>query len=211
MTTLVDAITPDYSFIVTSQSRRDILDAAINVIAENTFENVTMDRIATQAGVSRLKLYREFGNRSVLVEAVIAYRLMLFDERFFAAEDGDLSLPVLIERYLIASAETSRQNPVSRRWASGSMKFIHAGSLIHRTSVATWGPVIQRANTRGGRPTSFSAEEVALWLMTLQYSLGRLVVETAIDELAVQSIIRHFVVPAFLTGKPTREAAVDKL
>ena len=188
---------PDYSAVAPGEVRRQILIAAIEVIAENEFENVTMDRIAAHAGVSRLKLYREFGNRSALIEAVIAFRLMSFDELFFRSTNISLPFSGLVESYLVTSADASRENSVTRRWASGSMKFIQVGSLIHRTSVATWTPVIEHAVSTSQFDAEFTPADLALWLMTLQYAFGRLVVEANLGPEQVRLLAGQFVSPAF--------------
>jgi AcrR family transcriptional regulator len=189
--------TADYSGVTPSNTQRQILDAAIEVLAENEFENFTMDKIAAHAGVSRLKLYRQFGNRTALIEAVIAYRLMQFDLRFFSTLDRKISVGHLVERYLSASVDASRNNPVSRRWASGGMKFIYVGSLIHLTAVATWSPVFEHSLSDRYAGNEPSVESMALWLIMLQYSLSRLTVETDIDETSTKKLVEQFVSPAF--------------
>ena len=187
----------DYSEIVPGERRRRLLTAAMDVIAANALENVTMDRIAKVAGVTRVTLYREFGNRGTLIEAVIAYRLVLFDERFFARIEPGLTLSELVERYLVASTQASKSNPVSRRWASGGMKFLYSGSLIDRVATATWTPVLERYAASDSRLNGIEAAEVGLWLIVLQYSLGRMVVETSCDDSAVLRLVSQFVSPAF--------------
>ena len=177
-----NVVEANYSAIVPGERRRRLLSAAMAVIAENELENVTMDRIANIAGVARVTLYREFGNRAAMIEAVIAYRLVLFDEHFFANAGDDSDLASLIQRYLIASVRASRTNPVTRRWASGGMRFIYSGSLIHQVSSATWTPVLDRLRKRRGEANRMKAEDLALWLTILQYSLGRMVVETGCDD-----------------------------
>ena len=187
----------DYSETVPGERRRRLLNAAMDVIAENALENVTMDRIAKVAGVTRVTLYREFGNRGTLIEAVIAYRLVLFDEQFFARIEPGLALSELVQGYLLASTQASKNNPVSRRWASGGMKFLYSGSLIHRVATATWAPVLAMYAGPGSPFSGIDAEEIGLWLIVLQYSLGRMVVETDCDERTVLSLVSQFVSPAF--------------
>lgn len=187
----------DYSEIVPGERRRQFLNAAMEVIAANALETVTMDRIAEAAGVTRVTLYREFGNRGALIEEVIAYRLVLFDEEFFARIEPGLALCELVKRYLVASTQASKSNPVSRRWASGGMKFLYSGSLIHRVATATWTPVLAGYAASGSRFNGIEAAEIGLWLIVLQYSLGRMVVETGCEESAVLSLVSQFVSPAF--------------
>ena len=197
MTTPTDKLA-DYSDIVPDERRRRLLNAAMDVMAANTLENMTMDSIALAAGVTRVTLYREFGNRGTLIEAVAAFRLMLFDERFFANAEQGLSFPDLVQSYLLASTRASKNDPVSRRWAGGGMKFIQSGSLIHRTASASWRPVIARYKVQGDSRRGVKAEEIALWLIILQYSLGRMMIETECDEQVILSLVMQFVSPAFL-------------
>ncbi len=194
-----DIASADYSEIVPDERRRRLLTAAMEIIAKDSLENVTMERIAREAKVTRVTLYREFGNRGTLIETVIAFRLMLFDENFFDRAAGDLPFPELVQRYLIASALASKSGPVARRWTRGGMKFLHSGSLIHRVATATWTPVLAKYNASGDPINGIKAEEIGLWLIVLQYSLGRMVFETGCDEQTVLTIVRQFVSPAFST------------
>lgn len=53
------------------QKRLAILDAARDLFLQGDFDRVTMDEIATQAGVSKLTVYSHFGEKDVLfAEAV---------------------------------------------------------------------------------------------------------------------------------------------
>ena len=194
-----DIASADYSEIVPDERRRRLLTAAMEIMAKDPLENVTMERIAREAKVTRVTLYREFGNRVTLIETVIAFRLMLFDENFFDRASGDLPFSELVQRYLIASALASKSGPVARRWTRGGMKFLHSGSLIHRVATATWTPVLAKYNALGDRINGIKAEEISLWLIVLQYSLGRMVFETGCDEQTVLTIVRQFVSPAFST------------
>ena len=188
----------DYSTIVPDKRRRRLLDAAMAVMADHTLETVTMDHIAKEAGVTRITLYREFGDRSTLMEAVAAFRLMTFDEQFFVRTDLSRSLASVVKDYLIASTSVSKNNPVSRRWAGGGMKFLHAGSLIHLTATATWSAVLKNHEIQGGATCALAPEDIGLWLIVQQYSLGRLVVETDCTVQTLSDLVGQFVSPAFL-------------
>ena len=187
----------DYSEIVPNERRRKLLYAAMQVIAKHDLQTITMDQIAHEAGVTRVTLYREFGSRGTLIEAVAAFRLMLFDEVFFASTDLEASFASVVERYLIESIRVLRSNPISRRWAGGGMKFLHPGSLIHRVATATWSPVHARYSTNIRTCDGDPVEQLAHWLIVLQYSLGRMVVETECDDQSVMAMVRQFVLPAF--------------
>ena len=200
------ALSADYSEIIPDDKRRRLLDAAMAVMADHKLESATMDRIAKAAGVTRITLYREFGDRSALMEAVAAFRLMTFDEQFFAHANLGMNLADLVKSYLVASTGVSKSNPVSRRWAGGGMKFLHAGSLIHRTAAATWRAVLQQYQARGDVLISLKPEDIGLWLIVQQYALGRLVVETECSDHELSELVGRFVAPAFLAPNPKSES-----
>lgn len=53
------------------QTRRDIIDAAWSVFAEFGYSGATLDTVATRAGVAVATIYRGFGSKAGLLEAVI--------------------------------------------------------------------------------------------------------------------------------------------
>ena len=52
-------------------SRERILEAAARVYARHGFRGATTRRIAIEAGVNEVTLFRTFGSKSVLLEAVL--------------------------------------------------------------------------------------------------------------------------------------------
>jgi AcrR family transcriptional regulator len=59
----------------TESNRRRILDAAYELIAEAGFHPVSVDAVADRAGVTRVTVYRHFGSKRGLFEAVSLHRL----------------------------------------------------------------------------------------------------------------------------------------
>jgi AcrR family transcriptional regulator len=57
------------------ETRRRILDAAYELIAEAGFHPVTVEAVADRAGVTRVTVYRQFGSKRELLEAVNVHRL----------------------------------------------------------------------------------------------------------------------------------------
>jgi AcrR family transcriptional regulator len=184
-----------YGDIVPDERRARMMRATMALVARTDVPNVTMDRIAEEAGVSRITLYREFGNRAALFEAVIAYRLMLFDWRYFEKNPLPATLPMLLEDYFVATTRISKRNPVTRRWVRGGLSFLRQGSMIHRVAVGTWRPII--AHYGLGERLPDSGREVGLWINVLQYAFARLSVEAGHEEDELRRQIRLFVAPAF--------------
>ncbi len=190
-------VTADYGELVPTERRARMLEATMTVVARDDVSGVTMDAIAKLANISRITLYREFGNRTELLEAAIAYRLMQFDRRFFERVTAPIGLADLVADYLLASIRISKRNAVTKRWTRGGMAFLRQNSSIHRTAVATWTPVIVYYKTKSRWNASISPEELASWISMLQYSFARLAIETDLDEPEMQRRIRVFVNPAF--------------
>lgn len=57
------------------RNRRAILDAAWDLIAEAGFHPVSLEVVAARAGVTRVTIYRQFGSKTGLFEAVLWDRL----------------------------------------------------------------------------------------------------------------------------------------
>lgn len=69
--------------------RRDLLDAASRVLAEEGLAALTMRRIAREVGASTMVLYTHFGDKDGLVEALLAEGFRRFAEALRAVERAD--------------------------------------------------------------------------------------------------------------------------
>lgn len=57
--------------IIQAYTKKDILKAAIDIIAKKGVQNLTMDRVAAEAGVAKGTLYTHFKNKKQIFEAAI--------------------------------------------------------------------------------------------------------------------------------------------
>jgi AcrR family transcriptional regulator len=94
-----------------------ILDAALDLAAASGLRNLTMEDVARGAGVGRMTVYRRFGNRDALVDALTAREL----RRCLAELDGASSADAPIEEQVAAGFATairlSREHPLLSRLA----------------------------------------------------------------------------------------------
>ena len=94
-----------------------ILDAALELVAASGLKHLTMDAAASRAGVGRMTVYRRFGGREGLIDALAARE----SRRCLAELDRsvDPSLPVAegIVRGFVASLRLMRSHPVLNRFA----------------------------------------------------------------------------------------------
>jgi AcrR family transcriptional regulator len=82
------------------QTRSRIIDALFELSGVRLFDEISLDAVAAQAGVSVQTLLRHFGNRDGLIEATAAMTLELVDdERAAPAGDVDEALRVLVDQY----------------------------------------------------------------------------------------------------------------
>jgi AcrR family transcriptional regulator len=100
----------------TSDKRRDIMQAALQLIAERGFHRAPMSEIAEKAGVAAGTIYRYFENKDVLISELhreLEYRIMA------VLQDGYPSGKPVRERFLYLIRELLRYfiaNPLHFRY-----------------------------------------------------------------------------------------------
>lgn len=182
------------------EKRLDMIRATIECLTRMGVRNTNMTHIAREAGVSRVTLYREFGTRGKLLEAVVVYRLRQFNEQFFTTVEAGLPFHELVQAYLGESVRFARSNPVTPRLTGGRMGFLKRGSLIREASRECWAPIIAEAQQKGDLSPGIDPGEAADWFLSLQYTLSRLSSEAGMDEVSLNNLIKSFVVPVFRIG-----------
>ena len=65
-----------------ARNRRRLLDVAARLVAEHGAQNVTMDQVATAAGVGKGTVFRRFGDRSGLMRALLDHAEKTFQQAF---------------------------------------------------------------------------------------------------------------------------------
>lgn len=94
-----------------------ILDAALGLAAASGLRHLTMDDVAARAGVGRMTVYRRFGSREALVDALTVRECRRCLDRIATAVD--VSAPIL-ERavaLLVAVLEVIDEHPLLARLA----------------------------------------------------------------------------------------------
>lgn len=189
-----------YGSLVPNERRAAMMDAAMSTIVERDVASTSMDSIAERVGVSRVTLYREFGNRKSLLENAIAYRLMKFDNRFFMKTTLTMPLAELVREYLLASVRTSTDHGDAHRWTRGGMSSLRVKSPVQMVTAATWAPVVVHYQAAFDGLAQSDAVAFGSWINMLQYSLSRLAIEACVDIDAIRATINVFVCPAFSSG-----------
>lgn len=163
------------------QVRERVLATAHQHTVERGWERVRVGEVAVESGVSRPTLYREFGNKDGLGEALMTREA----ERFFAAiatalaEHDDVAEAVAAATRL--TLEQAAENPLLRAVLTGSRSG-DAGLLPFLTS-------------RSESIRESARALLATWLEQQRPELPPSTVEETVDAV-VRLVISHVVAPA---------------
>lgn len=96
-------------------TRQRLLDAALDVLARTGLQRLTLEDVAREAGMSRQTLYRYFGNRDALVEAVVVREEERFIAPIAAAAAACTDLRGALEAAIGAALRLARAHPLLDR------------------------------------------------------------------------------------------------
>ncbi|MBA2506620.1 MAG: TetR/AcrR family transcriptional regulator [Thermoleophilaceae bacterium] len=94
-----------------------ILDGALAVAAASGVRNLTMDLVAQRAGVGRMTVYRRFGERDKLVEALSVREARRCLAQLEAAVDPELELGDRVAEGFVVAMRIAREHPLLNRLA----------------------------------------------------------------------------------------------
>ncbi len=94
-----------------------ILDAALELAAASGLRHLTMDQVAARAGVGRMTVYRRFGSRERLVDALAVRECRRCLAMISAALEPDAALEDRVVALFISTLATIREHPLLARLA----------------------------------------------------------------------------------------------
>ena len=103
-----------------------ILDAALDLAVASGIRNLTMDDVARRAAVGRMTVYRRFGDKARLVEALAAREGARCLAELDAATQPDQPIEEQIAEGFVTSIRIAREHPLLRRLAQ-----IEPESVLH--------------------------------------------------------------------------------
>ena len=92
-----------------------ILDAAVEEVALSGFKRLALEDVARRAGTTRVTLYRRFGRREALIEAMAVRETQRFLDALVAAAEGLDTLEDQMAETLVVGLRFMRAHPVARR------------------------------------------------------------------------------------------------
>jgi AcrR family transcriptional regulator len=176
-----------------------VLDAALALAAGSGVRSLTMDGVARRAGVGRMTVYRRFGERDRLVEALSVRETRRCLAELEAAVDPELPLPDRIAEGFVASMRIAREHPLLNRLARFEPEALLAGLTADRGAIfklmrgvaAGW---LREAGARGRQER---VEQVADLLVRLCVSFV-LLQDSAVpvdDDDAARDVARELIAP----------------
>jgi TetR/AcrR family transcriptional repressor of uid operon len=94
-----------------------ILDAALDLAAASGLRHLTMDDVARRSGFGRMTVYRRFGDKRGLVDALTVRESRRCLERIAAALDTDETAPERLASLFTATLAVIREHPLLERLA----------------------------------------------------------------------------------------------
>src|SRR6478672_13881339 len=92
-----------------------ILDAALELAGASGLRNLTMDDVARRAGVGRMTVYRRFGDRGRLIEALTAREAIAFLARMDAASRPEDPIADQVAAGFATAIRLAREHPLLNR------------------------------------------------------------------------------------------------
>jgi AcrR family transcriptional regulator len=123
-----------------------ILDAALGLAAASGLRNLTMDDVARKAGVGRMTVYRRFGTREALIDALTAREIQRCLAELEAASPLDAPIEDQLAAGFAVAVRLSREHPMLARLArtepdtvleafgadGGALMSVCRAALVHR-------------------------------------------------------------------------------
>jgi AcrR family transcriptional regulator len=110
-----------------------ILDAALEVGATTGMRHLTMDDVARRAGVGRMTVYRRFGDRDGLVEALVVHETRRCLRELDAASDPGQPIADQVAEGYVASLRIAARHPLLARLARSEPEVVLAAIADRRS------------------------------------------------------------------------------
>jgi AcrR family transcriptional regulator len=183
----------------TDEVSERVLDAALELSAASGIRNLTIDDTARRAGVGRMTVYRRFGGRAGLLEALAVREGRRCLDELAAASDPDAPLADQIASGFVAALRVAREHPLLTRMAQHEPETFLESLIANDSAVFKMARAFAaaRISQAPDGPTGADAEVAAELLIRLTFSFV-MIRETALpldDEVAAMAIARRLLAP----------------
>jgi AcrR family transcriptional regulator len=186
----------------TDDARERILAAAERCIDRHGIRKTTMDDVANEVGLSRPSVYRYFADRDdLLIELITRHaQALVVRARKSIARQGSLADQIV--ETILYTAEHARRDPLTRHIldpdGTSLGKRMVASGASERCRAEMWDPVLDAAVANNELPPGLPRSDIHLWLGNVTKIVMRGLEDGDGDLRRYRSILRRFVVPAFI-------------
>ena len=186
-----------------------ILDAALALAAESGLRNLTMDDVARRAGVGRMTVYRRFGERQRMIDALTAREATRFLADLDAASRPEDPIDEQVAAGFATAIRLGREHPLLNRLARIEPDtVVHAlrddGAALFGLCRAYLAERLRAAQRAGVLAADAEPEQAAEVLVRLAVSFV-LIEDTALpldDDQAARDVARSLLAPILQTRAP---------
>jgi AcrR family transcriptional regulator len=159
----------------TDPTSEQILDAALELSAESGVRNLTMDEVADRAGVGRMTVYRRFGSREQLEEALAVREARRCLVELDSTVDPGAPVADQIAQGLLTSLRLIREHPLLDRMsrvepAAALAALTSEGAAVFAMSRAFVAARLAESQREGKVDRSLDPEQAAEILVRLAFS-----------------------------------------
>lgn len=189
-----------------------ILDAALELVAASGMRALTMDAVAARAGTGRMTVYRRFGDRERLVDALASREARRCLAALDAAVDPHAPAGEQVAQGFVESLRLVREHPLlerlSRHEPAAALAALNQdGGTLLALSRAFVAARLRSAQRDGLVAEGLDAEQAAEVLVRLGFSF-LLMPGTALpvdDPLRAAAVARGLIAPIVEPGPPAQD------
>ena len=179
-----------------------ILDATLALAAASGIRHLTMDDVARRAGVGRMTVYRRFGDKARLVEALGIREGRRCLAELDAAARPDQPIADQVAEGFVTTLRLAREHPLLNRLAriepESVLRALTAdGSAMFGLARAFLAGRLREAQKAGTLDRKVAVDEAAELLVRISFSFA-LIEDTALpldDDDAARDVARRLIVP----------------
>jgi AcrR family transcriptional regulator len=149
----------------TARTRAAVLDATLSELAERGWDQVSVETIASRAGVHKTTVYRRWGGKDRLVAEALEAAA---ERRIQVPDSGDVDRDLRALARAVLAILTSRDGAATvRALVAGAQSSPEVGQVVRRfwaARLAHVGPIVDRAVTRGQLPRGTDPDELLRYL-----------------------------------------------
>jgi TetR/AcrR family transcriptional repressor of uid operon len=184
-----------------------VLDAALDLAAASGIRNLTMEEVARRAGVGRMTVYRRFGDKTRLVEALGVREGRRCLAELDAAARPDQPIADQVAEGFVTSVRLAREHPLLNRLAriepESVLRALTAdGGAMFALARAFLAERLRAAQKAGTLDRKVAVDEAAELLVRLSFSFA--LIEDSVlplqDPDRARDVARRLIAP--ILGKP---------